>query len=172
MHTARAGALGRLRRPGLRDRRQHPADPDYGRRYPHGVGGIRHRDLRQLAVRPRLGVRVGRHAVPDSGGRIGPSARRPRVCELDPRGGRAGAPARRVLRHCHRVHRHWLDARGHDRRYRAQIPRRPADHRHRRLEDASEDVLAGLANRAGDRGEDRCGPRAARRRGHFRAVTP
>ena len=63
----------------------------------------------------------------------------------------AGARARRLLRHDHRLLRHRLDAGRHDRRLRAARTRPRRVHRHRRLGEARRDARAGRAHRAATR---------------------
>ena len=50
---ARAGELGRLARRRLRPRRQHPAQPDHGRRRPARAGGVRDRLQGELGAGAR-----------------------------------------------------------------------------------------------------------------------
>ena len=79
---------------------------------------------------------------------------------------RAGAGARRLLRHRDRVHGHRLNARGHDRGHRARGQGRPPSDRHRCLQDAGEDGRPGEPDRPIHRAGDRRRPRPARRRDH------
>ena len=83
----------------------------------------------------------------------------------------AGARARRLLRHHHRVLRHGLDAGRHDRRLRAAGPAAPGD-RHRRLRHARRDARAGRAHRPQHGRADRPRARAARGRDHPRRALP
>ena len=84
---ARAGELGRLARRRLRPRRQHPAQPDHGRRRAAGArrasGSASRRagSRRSPTSRPRGGKP---YAIP--AGRVGPPARRARLRELGARG--------------------------------------------------------------------------------------
>ena len=108
---------------------------------------------------------AGRHAVPDPGRRVRPPARRPRLRRLGRRGGAAGAGTRRLLRHDHRLQRHRLDARRHDRRLRRAGSATPGA-RHRRVGQAGRDARPGREDRPQHRRTDRAGPRPARRRDH------
>src|SRR3954464_1049748 len=65
--------------------------------------------IRDSWSRARVGGGERRQAVSHSCRRLRPSARRPRLRQLDPRGRSAGAGARRLLRHGHRVHGHRID---------------------------------------------------------------
>ena len=107
------------------------------------------------------------YAIPAGASR--PPARRPRLRQLGLRGRRAGAAARRLLRHDRRLHGHRLDARRDDRRLRR--PRgggRPAaaGDRHRRLGHARQDARPGRPHRPAYGGAHRRRPRPARRRDH------
>ena len=84
---ARAGALGRVGRPGLRDGREHPALADHGRGRPALGRGVRHRVPAELGGRARLGRSGRRQAVCDPGRRVRSSARRARLRALGRRGG-------------------------------------------------------------------------------------
>ena len=171
-HEVRAGPgeLGPgLDRPAEHPGRQHPDEPGHGRRGAARPGRLRHRVPRLLAsgARRRRGAR--REAVRDPGGRVGPPAGRSRLRRLGVRGGRAGARARRLLRHGRRVHGHRLDPRRDDRRVRSAGGGRRATatgDRHRRVRDAGEDARPGLPDRPQHRRADRSRPRPARRRDH------
>ena len=143
--------------------------PDHGRRRTPRRQRLRHRHPRLLGGRAARGRGGRRHAVRHPGRRLGAPPRRPRVRQLGLRGRRAGARARRLLRHRHRLHRDRLDPRRHDRRLRRaggdHRPAAPRD-RHRRLGDAGEDPRPGGPDRPPHRRADRARSRPARRRDH------
>ena len=120
------GELGRLARRGLRPRRQHPAQPDHGRRRPAGAAGfgIGFKESWEQAIADIEAAR--RQALRDPCRRVGPPAGRPRLRPLGAGGRAAGGGARRVLRHDHRLLGHRQHAGGHDRRLRRRrsAPRR------------------------------------------------
>lgn len=91
-------------------------------------------------LEPGAGRRTGRgrHTVRDSGGRLGPSARRPRLRELGPRSAAAGARVGRLLRHDRGVQRHRQHPGRHDRRVRGPGPA-AAGSGHRRVGEAHRD---------------------------------
>ena len=101
------------------------------------------------------------YAIP--AGRVGPPARRPRLRRVGVRGRGAGARARRVLRHDHRVLGHGLDAGGHDRRLRGRSRTRAGGRRRvvgiDGVGDAGRDPRAGRPDRAPDGRDHR--PRSA-----------
>ena len=96
---ARAGELGRLAGRDLRPRRQHPALAHHGRRRPARGGRLRDRLQGELGAGARGRGGGGRQALRHPRRRLRPRARRPRLRALGPGAGRAGARARRVLRH-------------------------------------------------------------------------
>ena len=164
----RARALGRLARRGLRQGRQHPAQPDHGRRRPAGPGRLRHRHSRQLAARAAVG-------------RSMPAARRtpiPAGASDHPLGGLGFANwAREVAAQEAELGIFFdtiivctvtgFDACRHDRRVRPRGSRRPSGDRHRRVGDAGQDRRSGDAHRhqhrRGDRrGTCRCAPTRSR----------
>ena len=80
----------------------------------------------QLGARARRRPPAGRHAVPDPGRRVRPSPRRARLRRTGPTRSRSRRTrARRLLRHDHRLQRHRVDARRHDRRLRRAGPAPP-----------------------------------------------
>ena len=117
---ARAGELGRLAGRRLRPRRQHHAQPHHGRRRAARAGRLRHRLQGELGGRRSATSRQAGgtpYAIPAGAsdhplGGLGFASWAREVAA-------AGARARRLLRHGHRVRRHRLDARRHDRRLRA-----------------------------------------------------
>ena len=115
---ARAGALGRVAGRRLRQGRQHPPLADHGRGRAARPVRLRHRHPQELGGRARVGRGERRQAVCDSGRRLRPPARRARLRALGRRGGRAGARARRLLRHDRRLLRDRIDAGRDDRRLR------------------------------------------------------
>ena len=144
--AARAGELGRLARRRLRPRRQHPAQPDHGRRGRARALGVQHRRQGELAARDRRGPRARRAPLPHPGRRLGPPARRPGLRELRARGRAPGGGARRLLRPRRRVHGDRQHAGGHDRRLRRR--RAPAPRaRHRRVGAHRGDARRGGADR-------------------------
>ena len=174
---AGAGELGRLAGRGLRQGRQHPAQPARRRRRTAGALGVRHRVQGELGAGAagRRGVR--REAVRDPGRRIRPPARRSRLRRLGLRGGGAGTRAGRLLRH----HRGLLGHRFHpgrdDRRLRRARRRgRPASAgtRRGRVGEAGRDPGPGRADRPLDRRGDRARARPARttRSSSTSATTP
>ena len=80
--------------------------------------GLRHRHQEQLGAGAGGGPRRGREAVRHPGRRVRPPPGRPRLRELGLRGPAAGAAARAVLRHHHRVQRDRLHSGRDDRRLR------------------------------------------------------
>ena len=165
--AARPGEVGAVGRPGQRQGRQHPALADDGRRRPAGPVRVRHRHPAVVGGRAPRGRGGGRHAVPHPGRRERAPARRAGLRQLGLRGRRAGAGARRALRHDRRLHGHGLDARRDDRRVRRA---RGADRRttprarHRRLGHPGQDDRAGGPDRPAHRRADRARAGPARRR--------
>ena len=101
---AGAGEVGAVGRPDQHPGRQHPAQPDDGRRLPPRPARLRHRHPRLVEGRDPRGRGGRRHAVRHPGGRQRAPARRPRVRQLGLRGGRAGEGARHHLRHDRGLH--------------------------------------------------------------------
>ena len=100
---AGAGELGGLAGRRLRQGRQHPDQPAGRRRRAAGPGRVRDRLQGELGTGAAGGRGARRHAVRHPGRRVRPPARRPRLRPVGVRGRRAGAGARRLLRHDRRV---------------------------------------------------------------------
>ncbi len=86
----RAGGMDALGRPRLRQGRQHPALPPHGRRDGAGGGGLFNGGEGNLGACARAGAARGRQALRDSGGRLGPPARRARLRAFRRRAGGTG----------------------------------------------------------------------------------
>ena len=117
---ARAGALGRLARP--RSTTRSGTSCSRGSWAPTCASirpGSTSRSGRAGSRRSPIGRGRGREAVCDPGRRVRPSARRARLRALGRRGRRAGAGARPLLRHDHRLLGDGLDAGRDDRRLRS-----------------------------------------------------
>ena len=141
------GELGRLAGCGQRPGRQHPAVAHHGRARRTGRSRIRDRVQAELGERARTDPGRGRDTVRDSGRCLRSPPRRPGIRELGRRGRPAGAGSRNLLRHGHRLQRHWLDPRRDDRRLRRSAPP-PARARHRRLGEDRRDARPGREDRA------------------------
>ena len=115
------------------------------------TGGVRHRFQSELGAGACRRRSRGREAVSDSSRRVRSPTRRPRIRPMGAGSGGAGARARRVLRHHHRVLGHREHAGGNDRRIRGAGTTAPS-HRHRRVREARGNARPGHADRPADGG--------------------